>query len=167
MSELLLRFDSIYGCWKALTMLAKKSFLKQDPSSILKEYISLIQGELLELDIVYDKYRKINSPVYDMHSKLDKYTSITSIAVLNAQTQMHGKEEKLTWPDYPSAFASSLSSPSPPNSNCSTVTSSHSKVSSVKIQETAAEYATTQVILKLCLSKSATKKNCKCLMRCL
>ncbi|KAL7381184.1 hypothetical protein ABVT39_001693 [Epinephelus coioides] len=85
---LLLRFDSIYERWKALTKVAKKSVIKQDPSDILQEHISTIQKELSELNSVYDEYRRIDSPSHDMLRKLDKCTSVTSLVVKNAQSQI-------------------------------------------------------------------------------
>ncbi|CAK6970622.1 calponin homology domain-containing protein DDB_G0272472-like [Scomber scombrus] len=66
---ILLRFDSIYDHWKALTKVAKKSIIKQDPRNIL--HINTIQRELSELNIVYDEYRRIDSPACEMRRKLD------------------------------------------------------------------------------------------------
>lgn len=143
---LLLRFDSIYERWKALTKVAKKSVIKQDPINILQEHISTIQKELSELDTVYDEYRKIDSPPHDMRRKLDNCISVTGIVVQNAQSQIQGTKEELIWPDAGSVFASSASSVSPSASNCS---KAHSTVSSVKRQEAAAEYAATQAVLKI------------------
>lgn len=145
---LLLRFDSIYERWKALTKVAKKSVIKQDPSDILQEHIRTIQRELSELNIVYDEYRRIDSPAHDMRRKMDNCISVTRIVLQNAQSLMQGTMEELIWPDASSVFASSISSVSPPASDGSKASFS-SNVSSVKRQEAAAEYAATQAVLKI------------------
>ena len=126
---LLLRFDSIYDRWKALTKVTKKSVIKQDPSNILQEHISAIQKELSELSTVYDEYRRIDSPAHE-----------------NDQSKIQGTVVELTWPDACSVFASSVSSASPPASKSNSI---RSNVSSVKRQEAAAEYAATQAVLKI------------------
>ena len=121
--ELLLRFDSIYERWKALTKVAKKSVTKQDPSNILQEHISTIQRELSELNNVYEEHRRIDSPAHEMRRKLDKCISVTKIVVHNAQSQIQGTKEELIWPDASSVFASTISSVSSPDSKCSKATS--------------------------------------------
>ena len=146
---LLLRFDSIYDRWKALTKVAKKSVTKQDPSNILEEHICTIERELSELNIVYDEYRRIDSPDHEMRCKMDKCVSVTGIVVKNAQSQIQGTEEEIVWPDAGSVFASSASSVSLAASKYSKVNSILSNVSSVKRQEAAAEYAGTQAVLKI------------------
>lgn len=67
----------------------------------------------------------------------------------NAQLQIQGTVEEISWPDAGSVFASSISSVSPPSSKCSKANSILSNVSSVKRQEAAAEYAATQAVLKI------------------
>ncbi|XP_062413832.1 uncharacterized protein LOC134105270 [Pungitius pungitius] len=146
---LLLRFDSIYERWKALTKLAKKSVTRQDPSNILQENINTIQRELSELNNVYDEYRRMDSPAHEMRRKLDNCTSVTKVVVQNAQSQIQGIEEELIWPDASSVFASTTSSVSSPNSKCSRAISNRSNASSIKRQEAAAEYAATQAVLKI------------------
>lgn len=78
---LLLHFDSIFEHWKALAKVAKRSVIKLDPSNILQEHINTIQEELSEINSVYDAYRRIDSPAHDMHRKLDKVKSVTSIVL--------------------------------------------------------------------------------------
>lgn len=146
---LIQRFDSIYDRWKALTKVAKKSVIKQDPSNILEEHISTIERELSELNIVYDEYRRIDSPDHEMRCKMDKCTSVTEIVVKNAQSQIQGTEEETVWPDAGSVFASSASSVSLAASKYSKANSILSHASSVKRQEAAAEYAATQAVLKI------------------
>ncbi|XP_062421503.1 uncharacterized protein LOC134132867 [Pungitius pungitius] len=146
---LLLRFDSIYERWKALTKLAKKSVTRQDPSNILQENINTIQRELSELNNVYDEYRRMDSPAHEMRRKLDNCTSVTKVVVQNAQSQIQGIEEELIWPDASSVFASTTSSVSSPNSKRSRAISNRSNASSIKRQEAAAEYAATQAVLKI------------------
>ena len=146
---LLLRFDSIYDRWKALTKVAKKSVIKQDPKTILEEHICTIEKELSELNIVYDEYRRIDNPDHEMRRKMDKCVSVTGVVVQNAQSQIQGTVEKIVWPDAGSVFASSASSVSLPVSRYSKVNSVLSNVSSVKRQEAAAEYAATQAVLKI------------------
>ncbi|XP_067369271.1 uncharacterized protein [Channa argus] len=146
---LLLHFDSIYERWNALTKVAKKSVIKQDPRDILQEHIVSIQRELSELNSIYDEYRKIDRPAHDMRRKMDNCTSITEIVVQNAQSQIQGAEEQIIWPDAKSVFASSVSSVSPSASSCSKVNSMYSNTSSIKRQEAAAEYAATQAVLKI------------------
>lgn len=146
---LIQRFDSIYDRWKALTKVAKKSVIKQDPSNILEEHISTIERELSELNIVYDEYRRIDSPDHEMRCKMDKCASVTEIVVKNAQSQIQGTEEELVWPDTGSVFASSASSVSLAASKYSKANSILSHASSVKRQEAAAEYAATQAVLKI------------------
>ncbi|XP_029682376.1 uncharacterized protein [Takifugu rubripes] len=145
---LLLRFDSIYDRWKALSKVAKRSVIKEDPSNIL-EHISTVQRELSELNIVYDEYRRIDSPEHEMCRKMDKCVSVTGIVVQNAQFQMQGTAEKIVWPDAGSVFASSVSSGSHSASKYSKANSVVSNVSSAKRQEAAAEYAATQAVLKI------------------
>lgn len=145
---LLLRFDSIYERWKVLTKVAKKSIIKQDPSDILQEHIKGIQREELELNNVYDEYRKIDSPAHEMRRKLDRCASVTRTVMQNAQSQIQGNEEEIIWPDASSVFASSTSSVSFQSSNTKS-NSIHSAVSSSKRQEAVAEYAHTQAVLKI------------------
>ncbi|XP_040928809.1 uncharacterized protein LOC114866078 isoform X2 [Betta splendens] len=146
---LLLRFDSIYERWRALTKVAKKSVMSQDPSEILQEHISSVQKEASELNNIYDDYRRIDSPAHDMRRKMDNCTSITEVVVQNAQLQIQGREEQIIWPNAKSVFASSISSVSPPASSRSKINSLRSDTSSVKRQEAAAEYAATQAVLKI------------------
>lgn len=145
---LLLRFGSIYKCWKVLTKVAKKSVIKQDPSDILQEHIKVIQREESELNSVYNEYRQIDSPAHDMRRKLDRCASVTKIVIQNAQSQIQGNEEEIIWPDASSVFASSISSGSFQSNNFKS-TSVHSAVSSSKRQEAAAEYAHAQAVLKI------------------
>ncbi|XP_056292769.1 uncharacterized protein LOC130207974 [Pseudoliparis swirei] len=147
--ELLLHFDNIYERWKALTKLAKKSVIKQNPSNILQDHISIIERESSELNIVYEDYRRIDSPPHEMRRKLDTCISVTKIVVHNAQSQIQGTKEELIWPDASSVFASTTSSVSSPDSKCSKATSIRSNISSVKRQEAAAEYAATRAVLKI------------------
>lgn len=92
---LLLRFNSIYDRWKALTKVAKKSVIKQDPSNILEEHISTIKKELSELSNVYDEYRRIDSPDHEMRRKMDNCVSVTGGVVQNAQSKFKEQWRRL------------------------------------------------------------------------
>ncbi|XP_020556659.2 uncharacterized protein LOC110014220 [Oryzias latipes] len=146
---LMLRFDTIYERWKALTKLAKKSVMRQDPNDILQEHISSVEKELLTLNSVYDEYRCTDSPPHDMRHKLDKAVSVTKIVIKNAQSQTRGEREEIVWPDASSVFASSSSSVSLPVSDHSKRTLSHSVASALSRQEAAAEYAATRAVLQI------------------
>lgn len=160
---LLLHFDSIYEHWKALAKVTKRSVIKQDPSNILQEHINTIQQELSELNSVYDAYRRIDSPAHDMHHKLDKCKSVTSISLKNTQTQIQGIKEELFWPDANSVFRNS--SVSPPASNRSTANSIHSNTLSLKRQEAAAEYAATQAALKIMAEQESHQEKLQKLLK--
>lgn len=72
----LLRFNSVYECWKVLTKVAKRSVEQNHPSDILQEHVTRIEKELAELNDIYDAYRKVDVPTHDMRCKLDKSSSI-------------------------------------------------------------------------------------------
>lgn len=140
------RFDSTYERWKALTKVAKKSVISQDPIDTLQEHISSIQKELSELNVVYDEYRRLDSPPHDMRRKLDNCIAITSKVVENAQSQMEGNDEELIWPDAPSVFATTVFGSLKSVTRCDTVCTSQS---AARRQEAAAEYAATRAVLKI------------------
>lgn len=115
LKELLRRFEGSYDRWKALTKVAKKAVIKQDPNDTLQEHIVYsctrsIQKVLSELNAVYDNYRKLDGPPQEMRRKMDNCISITHQVVANAQTQIEGNCEDLMWPDAPSVFATTISS---------------------------------------------------------
>lgn len=144
--RLLRRFEGSYERWKALTKVAKKSVINQDPNDILREHINSIQRELSELDVIYDDYRKLDSPPQEMRRKMDNCLSITNQVVENAKSQIAGTTAGFIWPDAPSVFATTACSSLKSVTRADSV---HTTQSAAKRQEAAAEYAATQAVLRI------------------
>lgn len=111
--------------------------------------MNIVQREVAKLNDIYDDYRAMDGPSHDMHSKLYKSTSVTTVILQNIKVHTEGeKQEENVWPDASCIFTSS----------CSVSASVHSQfkanrvisnASSTKRQEAAAQYEATKALLQI------------------
>lgn len=111
--------------------------------------MNIVQREVAKLNDIYDDYRAMDGPSHDMHSKLYKSTSVTTVILQNIKVHTEGeKQEENVWPDASCIFTSS----------CSVSVSVHSQfkanrvisnASSTKRQEAAVQYEATKALLQI------------------
>lgn len=147
------KFDYIYRKWRTLVKFSKQSLTKstQLSESVLNDILGDVSGLSADVQRIYDDLRRVSTPDQEVRRKVDLCVEVSGFILSRASSRLDGKipeEEEQDWPEAGSLWNSS-------KSEFDSVTSilkgpsEHSRASSVKRQEAAADAAASQAVLQV------------------
>ncbi|KAL6466976.1 hypothetical protein MHYP_G00247800 [Metynnis hypsauchen] len=148
------RFNYIYQKWRIQAKFAKKQLSQSsEPLSenLLNDIMGDVRGLCADLQHIYEALRGIIAPDQDTRRTVDRCVEISSFIVSRASCHLSGnvlEGKEQDWPDASSLWNSSKSEFSSVSSIPKNA-SEHSRKSSVKRQEAAADAAASQAVLEV------------------
>ncbi|XP_053293853.1 uncharacterized protein LOC128454468 [Pleuronectes platessa] len=148
------RFNYIYQKWRTQVKSAKQALSQSSEplaDGLLHDIIGDTRGLCADVQRVYEELRRVTTPDCDMRRRVDRCVEISNFIVSKAASRLSGKTpegEEQDWPDASSLWNSSTSE-SGTSSSILKGASEHSKMSSVKHQEAAADAAASQAVLEV------------------
>nr|XP_054606831.1 uncharacterized protein LOC129166991 [Nothobranchius furzeri] len=148
------RFNYIYKKWKAHVKFFKHSSKQSsEPLSegLLNDILGEVKGLCADIQRVYEDLRKLSTPDQETRRRVDLCVEISNFILSKASRHLEGQaqEEEQVWPEAGSFWSTSKSETESITSVMKSATSEHSKTSSVKRQEAAADAAASQAVLKV------------------
>nr|XP_054594596.1 uncharacterized protein LOC129162115 isoform X1 [Nothobranchius furzeri]XP_054594597.1 uncharacterized protein LOC129162115 isoform X1 [Nothobranchius furzeri] len=148
------RFNYIYKKWKAHVKLFKHlSKESSEPLSegLLNDILGEVKGLCADIQRVYEDLRKLSTPDQETRRRVDLRVEISNFILSKASRHLEAQaqEEDQVWPEAGSFWSTSKSETESITSVIKSTTSEHSKTSSAKRQEAAADAAASQAVLKV------------------